>query len=74
MVKASKNIVKLVVGILVICVIVTVILGLRGRLKQDREPEIITKTTLEKIINVSELSTFEATDWIKNWKKNMLCF
>lgn len=61
MVKASKNIVKLVVGILVICVIVAVILGLRGRLQQDREPEIITKTTLEKIIDVSELSTFEAT-------------
>lgn len=61
MVKASKNIVKLVVGILVICVIVTAILGLRGRLKQDKEPEIITKTTLEKIIDVSELSTFEAT-------------
>lgn len=61
MVKVSKNIVKLVVGILVICVIVTAILGLRGRLKQDKEPEIITKTTLEKIIDVSELSTFEAT-------------
>lgn len=61
MVKASKNIVKLVIGILVICVIVTVILGLSGRLKQDKEPEIITKTTLEKIIDVSELSTFEAT-------------
>lgn len=61
MVKASKNIVKLVVGILVICVIVTAILGLRGRLKQGKEPEIITKTTLEKIIDVSELSTFEAT-------------
>ena len=61
MVKASKNIVKLVVGIIVICVIVTAILGLRGRLKQGKEPEIITKTTLEKIIDVSELSTFEAT-------------
>ena len=61
MVKASKNIVKLVVGIFVICVIVTAILGLRGRLKQGKEPEIITKTTLEKIIDVSELSTFEAT-------------
>lgn len=51
---------------LVIILIILVVAGLAGTFtiikvnNSKKEPEIITTSTLEKIINVSELSTFEA--------------
>lgn len=53
----------------IIVVLIVVILLLNGNIKidffqkktQKPEPEIISKATLEKIVKVSDLSTFEAT-------------
>lgn len=46
----------------VVCIAVAVLIGkvVFSINSKEEEPEIITKSTLEKIINVSNLSTFEA--------------
>ncbi len=47
------------IGIVVI-VFVCIIIVILSKLSKENEPEIITTSTIEKIINVSNLSTFEA--------------
>ena len=59
--KTSKNL-KLFVGILAGILIILAVLLFLLRAGQDKknQPKVITVSTLEKIINVSELSTFTA--------------
>ena len=59
--------------ILVIVIVSLIFVGTKVFGKQDNKPEIITISTLEKIINVSELSTYQAVyngiAEVKNEKK-----
>lgn len=59
--KLLQKKIKLILGLIAIAVII--ILGIVIALyvsNRNKEPEIITSASLEKVINVSELSTFEA--------------
>lgn len=56
--KRLKYVIILVVAL--VAVIAAVIVFTASRVSKKSEPEIISKSTLEKIINVSDLSTFEA--------------
>ena len=60
--KLSFNqIIKYIIGVLFIIVAIIVFLFVKEKIvKKDSIPEIISKSTLEKVINVSDLSTFEA--------------
>ena len=60
--KLSFNqIIKYIIGVLFIIVAIIVFLFVKEKIvKRDSIPEIISKSTLEKVINVSDLSTFEA--------------
>ena len=58
-VTGNKILKRLSAIILVILVIVAVVVGPKITSKKDG-PEIISKATLERIINISDLSTFEA--------------
>lgn len=51
---------NLVIFILIVCVATGIYMTINLPKGQQEEPEIISKTTLEKIINVSELSTYKA--------------
>ena len=56
----NQNI-KYIIGVCFIIAAVTVFLLVKEKIvKRDSIPEIISKSTLEKVINVSDLSTFEA--------------
>lgn len=47
--------------IFILIVLISVLIGVKINTSQNKpEPEIISKSTLEKIINVNDLSTFEA--------------
>lgn len=54
----KKRIVKVAIVILTIVIASMILIGFVSRKKS--EPQIISKSTLEKIIKVSDLSTFEA--------------
>lgn len=56
--KRSKK--GIVIIIIVIFIIATVIVGLTLSGKTKAKPEVVTVSTLERIINISELSTFTA--------------
>lgn len=56
--KKMQLIILIVAAVLVVGIAVLVITGLSS--SQESEPEVITVSTLERIINVSELSTFTA--------------
>lgn len=51
---------KYIIGIAIVLALVMVVLLTISITTKKSEPEIISKSTLEKIINVSDLSTFEA--------------
>ena len=56
-----NQIIKYIIGVLFIIAAITVFLSVKEKIvKRDSIPEIISKSTLEKVINVSDLSTFEA--------------
>ena len=56
-----KKIIKYIIGVVFIIVAIIVFLSVKEKIvKRDSKPEIISKSTLEKVINVSDLSTFEA--------------
>lgn len=55
-----KIIILGVVTIITITVIIVMSIIPNSNPSEEQKPEIITKTTLEKIINISDLSTFEA--------------
>ena len=57
--KLSGPKVKYIIGIAMLAVVIIVLLAVSMSSKKS-EPEIISKSTLEDIINVSDLSTFEA--------------
>lgn len=52
--------VKYIIGIATVLVVVIIVALAVSITSNKSEPEIISKSTLEKIINVSDLSTFEA--------------
>lgn len=58
--KKVKIVVATVVGICLLICFVAVCVNVFGKKPQEEKKEIITESTLEKIINVSELSTYEA--------------
>ena len=51
---------KLLLAILLVVIVIAVVLVGTKVASRKSEPEIISKSTLERIINVSDLSTFEA--------------
>jgi len=58
---AKKIKLKLVSVLIIVIVVLVAIIGILIEINSaKKEKEIITKSTLEKIINVSDLSTFEA--------------
>ena len=56
---SGKTMMYAIIAVVIVVVIVCASLIVKNISKKS-EPEIISKTTLEKIINVSDLSTFEA--------------
>lgn len=55
----GKKMLYIITAVVIVAIIVCISLVAKSNF-QKSEPEIISKTTLEKIINVSDLSTFEA--------------
>lgn len=55
---SKKKLNNLIIFVLVLAIVAVLIFSLTS--KKQTEPEIISKSTLEKIIKVSDLSTFEA--------------
>jgi len=58
--KLSGPKVKYIIGIAIMLAVVIIVLLAVSMSSKKSEPEIISKSTLEDIINVSDLSTFEA--------------
>ena len=58
--KLSGPKVKYIIGITIMLAVVIIVLLAVSMSSKKSEPEIISKSTLEDIINVSDLSTFEA--------------
>ena len=58
--KLSSPKVKYIIGIAIMLAVVIIVLLAVSMSSKKSEPEIISKSTLEDIINVSDLSTFEA--------------
>ncbi len=58
--KKIKLIVAVVLGVCLIICFAMICMNVFGKKPQEEKKEIITESTLEKIINVSELSTYEA--------------
>lgn len=58
--KLSGSKVKYIIGIAIMLAVVIIVLLAVSMSSKKSEPEIISKSTLEDIINVSDLSTFEA--------------
>lgn len=58
--KLSGLKVKYIIGIAIMLAVVIIVLLAVSMSSKKSEPEIISKSTLEDIINVSDLSTFEA--------------
>lgn len=58
--KFIGSVVKFIIVVACVAVIAVVVIIAMSNATKEEEPEIITKSTLEKIINVSELSTYEA--------------
>ena len=58
--KLSVPKVKYIIGIAIMLAVVIIVLLAVSMSSKKSEPEIISKSTLEDIINVSDLSTFEA--------------
>ena len=56
----SGKTLKLLLAILLVVIVIAVVLVGTKVASRKSEPEIISKSTLERIINVSDLSTFEA--------------
>ena len=56
----SGKTLKLLLAILLVVIVIAVLLIGTKVASRKSEPEIISKSTLERIINVSDLSTFEA--------------
>lgn len=58
--KLTGKKVKYIIGIVIVLMVVIIVSLTISITTKKSEPEIISKSTLEKIINVSDLSTFEA--------------
>lgn len=58
--KLSGKIVKYILIVLLVVIVVVAALVCAKVASRQSDPEIISKSTLERIINVSDLSTFEA--------------
>lgn len=58
--KKVKLIIAIVMAVVVVIGAIGINVGITNYKRSQSKPEIITKATLEKIINVSDLSTFEA--------------
>lgn len=56
----NKKLLAVVAGIVLVAIVVGILVVPKILSKSKPEPEVITVSTLEKIINVSELSTFTA--------------
>lgn len=60
--KGNKKLISVIVAIalvVIVGVVIVICLATKGSSKEE-QPEVITKSTLQKIIDVSDLSTFEA--------------